>query len=226
MKRMLLTLCLALGLPACDQSTIETPPADITADIVLDTVGDAVSPGDSSAVDDTTETVPNLPDATLIADVPPTLEETEDDVFTADTSPPTPDTTSTEDSAEPMEDTSEPDPADTTNIAGDTTTNITCDPSKMGFTQANDAFYEFYEICIDQDASDEAQEVLFEIDPSLYCGVSGAFAGCSGSIHLGCHGDLEFVGATKEITEAKWAQLCALSIQDSVHIIGGGYWVN
>jgi len=63
------------------------------------------------------------------------------------------------------------------------------------------------------------------IDPSLYCGVAGNFAGCAEHGESGCHGTLGFEDGTKVIDPDSWARLCALSLEKVVTRFGGGYWL-
>jgi|GEM_PF-3552596 len=100
----------------------------------------------------------------------------------------------------------------------------TYDAWKMAFDQDNPAKFEFYELCVKKDAAD-LEATVQAVDPTLYCGVAGVFAGCHELDEVGCHGDLEFVGDTKVLTPAKWAELKALSLLDIVARIGGGYWL-
>lgn len=100
-----------------------------------------------------------------------------------------------------------------------------CDLSKFNFNQSNAPAYEFYEVCVPKDL-DGPLMVLKDIDPSIYCGVSGAFAKCDADMETGCHGDLAFEPPTsKFISDAKWDQLCAISQLDFVSKIGGGHWL-
>jgi hypothetical protein len=95
---------------------------------------------------------------------------------------------------------------------------------KLQLGQDNPQMYEFYELCIQKDGIDPVPE-LKAIDPTIYCGVAGAFAKCSPGFEVGCHGDLDFVGATKQITPEKWAQLKKLSLVPWVTRIAGGFWL-
>jgi len=104
-------------------------------------------------------------------------------------------------------------------------TDPACDPARIGFPQDNPQAYEFYEVCVRRNGVDPAIE-LREIDPTLYCGVSGHFAGCDRETEEGCHGDLEYAGPnTRRIGDAKWAQLCELSVHPFVLRMGGGHFV-
>ena len=94
---------------------------------------------------------------------------------------------------------------------------------KLAFDQDNTPQYEFYELCVPKDSA-EAVSAVQALDPSLYCGLAGAFAGCDATEN-GCHGDLAFEAGTKTLTPAKWTQIKALSLLDVVSRIGGGYWL-
>lgn len=99
-----------------------------------------------------------------------------------------------------------------------------CVEEEIGFTQENTPMYEFYELCVAADAG-EQEAALQAIDDSLYCGVGGVFADCK-SGETACHGDLDYADwQTKEISDAKWAELCALSQLDVVTKIAGGHWL-
>ena len=90
--------------------------------------------------------------------------------------------------------------------------------------QSNDAQFEFYELCVASGGTSEA--ALQVIDPSLYCGVSGIFAGCKATNEVGCHGDLDYATpGAKAISDAGWATLCTLSLLEDVRVIEGGYWL-
>jgi hypothetical protein len=100
-----------------------------------------------------------------------------------------------------------------------------CDPGVLAFPQDNPQLYEFYEVCVPRDAVG-AEAELRRIDPTLYCGVAGGFAGCDRTREQGCHGDLTYAGPdTRRIGDEKWAQLCALSVHPLVTRVGGGHWV-
>lgn len=100
-----------------------------------------------------------------------------------------------------------------------------CDVSKFNFDQSNAPAYEFYEVCVPKDL-DGPLMVLKDIDPSIYCGVSGFFAGCDTDTETGCHGDLAYdAPGSKFISDGKWKQLCAISLLDFVSKIGGGHYL-
>jgi hypothetical protein len=98
-----------------------------------------------------------------------------------------------------------------------------CNFDKLELTQDNPEMYEFYELCI-PDNLPAVEDQLKLIDPTLYCGVAGGFAGCTAG-ETGCHGDLEFEQGTKAITDSKWHQLCQLSLKPPVSTIGGGHFI-
>jgi hypothetical protein len=95
---------------------------------------------------------------------------------------------------------------------------------KLTFDQDNTPLYEFYELCVKKNAPD-VEAMVQAIDPTLYCGVGGVFAGCDPSTEVGCHGDLDYVSGSKVLTDAKWAQLKALSLLDAVTRVAGGHYV-
>jgi hypothetical protein len=98
-----------------------------------------------------------------------------------------------------------------------------CQPEKINFDQSNVPMYEFYELCATGDKA-AAEAAVKAIDPTLYCGMAGVFAKCSGN-ETACHGDLDFIVPTKEISDEKWATLCHLSSLPFVTKIGGGHWL-
>lgn len=98
-----------------------------------------------------------------------------------------------------------------------------CNFDKLELTQDNPKMYEFYELCI-PDNLPAIEDQLKLIDPTLYCGVAGGFAGCTVG-ETGCHGDLKFEQGTKKITDQKWHQLCQLSLITLVSTIGGGHFI-
>ncbi len=100
----------------------------------------------------------------------------------------------------------------------------TYDALKLGFDQENAQLFEFYELCVKKDAPD-AEAAVQALDATLYCGVAGVFAGCDAETEVGCHGDLDFVGATKVLTAAKWSQVKALSLLEIVTRINGAHWL-
>lgn len=109
-----------------------------------------------------------------------------------------------------------------------TRTCVECRTDKMSISRPNSELYEFYEVCIPKDfdwdvGSPEA--TVKAIDPTLYCGVAGGFAGCDPETETGCHGDLAFDPGGKVISTDKWAQLCGLSRLAFVSRIGGGHFV-
>ncbi len=97
---------------------------------------------------------------------------------------------------------------------------LLCDEKKIEFTQDNPKKFEFYELCVSK--GQEAE--VIPLDATLNCGVGGVFAKCGGG-QTACHGDLDFVMATKTISDAKWSELCALSSLDGVSKIAGGYFL-
>lgn len=99
-----------------------------------------------------------------------------------------------------------------------------CDPAVIGFPQDNPQAYEFYEVCVPRGAVDPQAE-LQAIDPTLYCGVGGVFAGCDREREVGCHGDLDYVAGTRRIADEKWQMLCELSVHPLVTRMGGGHFV-
>ena len=100
-----------------------------------------------------------------------------------------------------------------------------CNMDKLKLTQDNPQMFEFYELCAPADMAGLAQQVQ-AIDPSLYCGVVGGFAGCKTGVETGCHGDLSYQPGTKQLTDIKWQQLCQLSMLPFVSTIGGGHFVD
>lgn len=99
-----------------------------------------------------------------------------------------------------------------------------CDPDVIGFPQDNPRAFEFYEVCVPRSAVDP-QETLRALDPTLYCGVAGGFAGCDREREVGCHGDLAYIPGTRHISGEKWRMLCALSVHPLVVRMGGGHFV-
>jgi hypothetical protein len=100
-----------------------------------------------------------------------------------------------------------------------------CQAEKFKMTQDNPQMYEFYELCVLKSAGDKTAD-LKAIDESIYCGVAGNFVGCDKATETGCHGDLDYVGVgNPSITNAKWQQLCQMSMFDFVTKIGGGHFV-
>ncbi|MBI4702950.1 MAG: hypothetical protein HY744_17680 [Deltaproteobacteria bacterium] len=100
-----------------------------------------------------------------------------------------------------------------------------CVDAKFKLTQQNPEAWDFYELCVLTEKSD-AETILKGIDPKVFCGVQGAWAQCDPAYETGCHGELEYVGQTKVIADAKWAQLCEMSTLDFVTKIVGGHLVN
>lgn len=101
---------------------------------------------------------------------------------------------------------------------------LKCDEARIGFSQDNAPGYEFYEICLAR-GNEAAVEEVKAIDPSLDCGVSGAFAKCDEIGAIGCHGDLSYDPTTRRIDDDTWERLCDLSTRKSVLRMGGGHWV-
>lgn len=101
---------------------------------------------------------------------------------------------------------------------------LECDEARIGFSQDNAPGYEFYEIYLARGDEAAVAEVQ-AIDPSLDCGVSGAFAKCGEIGAIGCHGDLAYDPTTRRIDDDTWKRLCDLSTRKSVLRMGGGHWV-
>ena len=99
-----------------------------------------------------------------------------------------------------------------------------CDSTKFTLGRENPAQFEFYEICLPMSGVDPTPD-LRQVDPSITCGVGGTFAKCDVNSQQACHGDLAFVPGTKVISDAKWAQLCALSKLSYVIKLAGGHFV-
>jgi hypothetical protein len=108
--------------------------------------------------------------------------------------------------------------------AGQGGTAADCQEQKFALTQANPEAWDFYELCVLTEKKD-AETILKQIDPNIFCGVQGAWAKCEGAYETGCHGDLEYVGQTKAITDGKWAELCEMSTLDFVTKIAGGHLI-
>ena len=101
-----------------------------------------------------------------------------------------------------------------------------CDTSKLGLTQDNPEAYEFFELCIPKGGGQDALTAeLQAIEPSITCGVAGFFAKCDKGSEVGCHGDLQYEGASKVISDEGWATLCELSAVPNVTKIAGGHYV-
>lgn len=101
---------------------------------------------------------------------------------------------------------------------------LTCAEELITLTPANNEHFEFYELCVSEGLSDEAALKL--VDPTLYCGVAGFFAGCKAEGELGCHGDLEFAPPSgPSLSDGCWSTLCALSEMPGVRVIAGGHWL-
>jgi hypothetical protein len=106
---------------------------------------------------------------------------------------------------------------------------VACNEAKIGFPKKNPEAYEFYELCIPKDLPDPegAKASLLAIDDTIYCGMTGFFAGCDKDKEEGCHGSLEYAAAgSKVISDDKWEQLCSLSLLSFVSKMGGGHWVD
>ena len=104
------------------------------------------------------------------------------------------------------------------------TSETLCDAEVLSLTPSNPEHYEFYELCFSNGSTSEAE--LKTIDPTLYCGVSGIFAGCKADAEIGCHGDLVYDTPGSDALSADcWSTLCTLSHHPGVRTIAGGYWL-
>jgi hypothetical protein len=218
-------LCVMIGCGTATTSTADTSSAPFT---------DANGPADDASEPSPADTIQRSTDIEADMAVAPEAVDPLPDTGTVDPLPdtgtvdPLPDTgtvdplpdTEAEGSSDVPDDSSTPsDVAD----AADPEATI-CDATVLALTQDNPQQFEFYELCVDTTGASEA--TLQAIDATLYCGVSGMFAGCKSTNELGCHGDLVYAApGTKAISDAGWATLCALSAADGVRIIAGGYWL-
>lgn len=98
-----------------------------------------------------------------------------------------------------------------------------CNEAIINFTQNNYPAFEFFEICVPDDMS-EAVTALQAIQPEIYCGVAGGFAGCSDT-ETGCHGEFDYQPGIKKLTDECWAKICQMSMLEFVSKIGGGHFI-
>jgi len=101
--------------------------------------------------------------------------------------------------------------------------NPACPVDLSPLTLNNEQGCEFYEVCISP-GDGIAQSMVMSIDDTLYCGVSGVFAGCADAGLTGCHGELH-TGATGQISNEKWDELCAIAQTEVFVNFGCGYWL-
>ena len=182
----------------------------------------STGPVESDTVDDVTEPQASDADTESTAD-----DVTELQASDADTESTTEDVTETQVSDGGTEDAVDTGDDGVSDTAFEDTAVIDpppCDLEVIAFTQDNPEQFEFYELCVDLSGVSEAE--LQAIDATLYCGVSGMFAGCKSGGELGCHGDLLYAApGSKAISDVGWATLCGLSTLEGVRVIAGGYWL-
>jgi hypothetical protein len=100
-----------------------------------------------------------------------------------------------------------------------------CNPAKVGFTQSNAKKYELYELCFK--AGDAITEALVKaLDSTLTCKHSaGGIAAKCPSGTWRCMAPLQLNYPAKDIKNAQWQAICAMSWLPAVSKIAGGYYI-